>query len=161
MTCKPGCCFILPAIVWMIAMPAKGQDPHTIGIESMKTWYNPSLKTDKIPLASFNYRHVNYPGILGYDSKSATLELAFLPANVTDDDNVHYVSLSAGMNVDNASNGFMSASTALLGVSYAMPLNYDNTYMAIGLQANYSFNKIGNDRTISFPEKFDRGGALN
>ncbi len=139
---------------------AQGQDPHAPGVESMKIWYNPSLKTDKDPLVSVNYRKANYPGIITYDSKSLTVELPFLPADVSNSDNLKYVTLSVGLNTDNGGNGFLKASTAMLGLAYAMPLGYNNTYIAIGLQANYSFNRVGNDGSLTFSENFDKAGAL-
>jgi hypothetical protein len=156
-----GCRFAFGAMLTAAALAGRGQDPHAIGLESMKTWYNPALKTDKEPLVNFNYRKVDYPGILSYNSKSATLELPFVPADEYNDDNVPYASLALGINVDNADNRLMNASAAMLGLAYALPLDYNNTYLALGLQVNWSFNKIGNGQTITFPSKFDQAGALN
>jgi hypothetical protein len=157
-------CFAFLAMMVMFIKIAKGQDPHAIGIESMKIWYNPALKTDKNPLVNVNYRKVNFPKLLAYNSKSVTLELPLSSADELNDDNIRFASLSVGINVDNAGNAvnsLMNASTAMLGFAYAMPLDYNNTYVAIGLQANCSFNKIENDQVIPYLAKSDQAGALN
>lgn len=158
---KYHCWFALLTMMAMTIKIAKGQDPHAIGIESMKIWYNPALKTDKETLVNFNYRKVNFPNLLAYTSKSATLELPMSPADESNDDNVHFFSLSVGINVDNADNNFMNASTAMLGLAYALPLDYNNTYLAAGLQVSCSFNKIVYDQLIPYLAKPDEAGALN
>ena len=138
-----------------------GQDPHAGSMEQMKIWYNPALKTDKESYAKAVFRSIKYPEILSYSTKTATVELVFIGADEDNNDNLPYFSLSAGINVDNASNNLLSASTAMLSLSYALPLNYNNTYIAIGVQSNYSFNKVGStDYTPDFPEKFDKFGAI-
>ncbi|MFT3822561.1 MAG: hypothetical protein QM731_01525 [Chitinophagaceae bacterium] len=127
----------------------------------MKIWYNPALKTDKNSFAHALFRSVQYPGMLSYSSKSATLELVFINADEESNDNLPYASLSIGINADNSNKSFMSASSAMLGFSYALPLNYNNTYISIGIQGNYSFNKIGNpDYNFDLADNFDRYGAI-
>jgi len=145
-----------------MALFTKGQDPHCKGVESMKLWYNPALKTDTTSYAHVQLHNVNYPGILSTASKSITVELVFERNIETVNVNVPYFTLAAGLNVDNASDNLMKASSAMAALSYALPLDYNNTYLAIGFQGNYSFNQVGNaGYSLDLPEKFDQFGALN
>jgi Type IX secretion system membrane protein PorP/SprF len=47
-----------------------------------------------------------------------------------------------------------------MAFSYALPLDYDNTYLAAGFQAAYTFSQISLDNYSSFPGSFDRYGAI-
>jgi len=153
--------FLLFIVMTGIAVFAKGQDPHAKGIEQMMIWYNPALKTDTMPEAHVLLHKVNYPGILSTTSKSITLELVF-ERNIETVAAVPFFTLSAGINVDNASNNLMNASSAMLALSYALPLDYNDTYLALGFQGNYSFNRVGNTGyNYSFPANFDQFGAFN
>lgn len=152
--------FLLTAFTYF-TLTANGQDPQAAGMEPLKIWYNPALKTDKTPFAHALIRNVKYPGILSWSAKTATLELVFINADKDADDNLPYLSISAGINANSASDRFINSSSALLGLSYALPLNYNNTYIAIGVQGNYSFNRVGNTGyTPSLPDKFDQTGAV-
>ena len=140
---------------------ARGQDPHFAGVQGMNTWYNPALKTDKIPQAHVSVRSVTYPNIISYSSKAATIEIPLVSKDATEDDHGFFINLAAGIGTDNSSDNFMNASTAMLAVSYAMPVDNDNTYLAMGFQGNYSFNRVGNGDSYHFPDQFDKYGALN
>ncbi|MBO9202031.1 MULTISPECIES: hypothetical protein [Niastella] len=145
-----------------IVVFTKAQDPHALGIEQMKLWYNPALKTDTLPVTHVMLHNVNYPGILSTKSKSITLELVFERNIETVSNTFPFFTLTAGLNVDNASDNLMKASSAMLALSYALPLDYNNTYMAIGFQGNYSFNRVGYTGSYySFPADFDRSGAMS
>lgn len=144
-----------------IVFLAQAQDPHDQGIEQMKLWYNPALKTDTMPVAHVILHKVNYPNILSTTSKAITLELVFQRNMETVSPTVPFFTLTAGINVDNASGYLMNASSAMLALSYALPLDYNNTFLAIGFQGNYSFNKVGySGNYYSFPDSFDKFGAL-
>jgi len=122
----------------------------------MKLWYNPALKTDKDSYVHALTRNVHYPGVMNYSSKAGTIELAFERTN-----SPAFVTLAAGLNVDNSGDGYMNASSAMLALAYAMPVNYNETYLALGFQGNYSFNKVGySGNYYSFPDDFDKYGAL-
>ncbi len=140
---------------------ATGQCPHFAGVQDMNIWYNPALKVNKIPLAHVSVRSVNYRNIISYTSKILTIELPLVSNEADDFDNIPFMNLAAGISTDNSGNGFMMASTAMMALSYAMPLNDDNTYFAMGIQGNYSFNRVGNGSSSYFPDKFDKNGALN
>lgn len=140
---------------------AIGQDPYFAGVQDMNIWYNPALKTNKLPLAFVSIRNVKYPNIISYSSKAATIELPLTNKEGTDFDNVLFANLAAGISTDNSSEGFMKASSAMLALSLALPLNYDNTYIAMGFHGNYSFNQVGTGISNLFPDDFDKYGALN
>jgi hypothetical protein len=153
--------FLLFIALFSIAVFTKAQDPHAPGMEQMKVWYNPALKTDTMSEAHVTLRNVNYPGLLSTKSKSITLELVFQRNMETVTPTVPFFTLSAGLNVDNASGDLMKASSAMLALSYALPLDYNNTFLSIGFQGNYSFNRVGyTGYSYSFPDSFDKFGAL-
>jgi hypothetical protein len=139
----------------------KVQDPHITDVDQFKMWYNPSLKVSKHTSAFINFRNVQYPNITSYSSKAITAECSLVNSNTTNYDNISYVSLAFGINVDNASDNLMSASTLMCDISYALPVSGNNTYIALGVQTNYSFNKLGiPGYPVHFPDKFDQFGAL-
>ncbi len=151
---------VIIGVLLSAVMVAQGQDTHFAGQQDMNIWYNPALKTNKIAAAQVAFRNVNYPGIISYSSKAATAELPLVSVKDTDYDNIPFMNLAAGIIADNASDQFMTASTAMLGLSYALPLNDNNTYAAIGIQANYSFNRVGIGSSYHLPANFDKYGAL-
>lgn len=148
------------ALLLLKAPDLRAQDPHFSGKDDMNIWYNPALKTNKIPVTHVSIRSVKYPNIISYSSKAATIELPIVSRETTDYDNVFFMNLAAGISTDNSSDHFMNSSTAMLALSYAMPLNNDNTYLALGLQGNYSFNRVGNTYGYNLPDEFDKYGAL-
>ena len=153
--------FLLFIFMLGLAIYTNGQDPHAMGIEQMQIWYNPALKTDTMPEAHVTLHKVNYPGVLSTTSKSITLKLVF-ERNIETVAAVPFFTLSAGINADNASGNLMKTSSAMLALAYALPLDYNNTYLALGFQGNYSFNQVGNTGTYySFPADFDQFGAFN
>ncbi len=152
---------IIASGLLLTAMVAKGQDTHFAGVQDMNIWYNPALKTNMTALVCINLHSVKYPNIISYTSKAITFELPLVGKEKTDYNNIPFVNLAAGINTDNSSDGFLKASTAMLSLSYALPLNENNTYLAIGCQGNYSFNRVGADVVYQFPPHFDKYGALN
>lgn len=136
----------------------KGQDVYYAAVQDMNIWYNPALKTNKLAALHANFRSVNYQGITAYTSKAATLELPLTTSEKKETDNIPFVNLGIGINADNASNNALDVSTAMLSLSYALPLNNNNTYLALGFQGNYTFSKIA--YYSSFPGSFDQYGAF-
>ena len=126
----------------------------------MNIWYNPSLKIDKIVRFNIGVRSVKYPNIISYTSKTLSLEVPLDNKKETDYENSDFFSFALGICADNASNNFLNASTAMLSLSYALPLSNGGTYLALGFQGNYSFNRVGNGYTSSFSDQFDKTGAL-
>jgi len=140
------------------AAETRGQDVYYAAVQDMDIWYNPALKTNKLAVLHANFRNVNYEGFAAYNSKAATLELPLTTSEKKVTDNVPFVNLAIGINADNASNNALNVSTAMLSLSYALPLNNKNTYLALGFQGNYTFSKVA--YSGSFPGSFDQYGAL-
>jgi len=93
--------------------------------------------------------------------KPSPLKYRWLVKEKTDYNNIPFVNLAAGISTDNSGDHFMDASTAMLAFSYALPMSDNNTYLAIGFQGNYTFNRVGNDLSNQFPPQFDKQGALH
>ncbi|KAA2243817.1 hypothetical protein F0L74_15190 [Chitinophaga agrisoli] len=144
----------------LAAAVAHAQDPHFAGVQELNIWYNPALKTNKDAVANIRLRNVNYPGIISYSSKAATIELPLLSKEDKGDDATAFVNLAAGGSTDKSNDNFMSTSTAMLALSYALPLNNNNTYMALGFQGNYSYSRVGTGSYYEIPNQFDKYGAL-
>jgi len=139
---------------------AHSQDAHFNGVQDMIIWYNPSLKTNKVPDAHASIRSVNYPNVIAYSSKAATIDLPLISRDKSADDNIFFFNLAAGIITDNSADHFLNVSTAMLSLSYALPLNDDNTCLAIGFSGNYSFNKVGFGIPYQISEGFDKYGPL-
>ncbi len=137
----------------------KGQDVYYAGVEDMKVWYNPSLKTNKTSILRANFRSVNYQSVAAYTSKGATIELP-LSSHDKQEDNIGYADLAIGLNADNSSAGTMKVSTVMMAFSYALPLNYDNTYLAAGFQGAYTFSQVALTGYNLFRNHFDQYGAF-
>ena len=129
------------------------------GVQDMNVWYNPALKTNKLSLVHANVRSVKYQGVTSYTSKAISLELPPGSAK-TYEDNTGFTNLAFGMNADNANNGILKVSSAMMAFSYALPLNYGNTYLSAGLQAVYTFSRVGSSGVNYFDRDFDQNGAI-
>ena len=125
----------------------------------MNVWYNPALKTNKLTLVNANFRNVKYQGITSYTSKAASIEIPLGGAN-SYEDNTSFSNLAVGMSADNAAGGTLKVSSAMMAFSYAIPLNYDNTYLSAGFQAAYTFSQVGYNGAYFFPADFDQNGAI-
>ena len=145
-------------VLLAIVSEIRGQDVYYAAVQDLNIWYNPSLKTTKLAVLHANFRNVNYEGITAYNSKAATVELPLTTSEKKETDNIPFVNLAIGINADNASNNALDVSTAMLSLSYALPLNNKNTYLALGFQGNYTFSKVA--YSGSFPGSFDQYGAL-
>ena len=126
------------AFLLTVAVETNGQDVHYAAVQDMNIWYNPALKTNKLAVLHANFRSVNYEGITAYTSKAATIELPLTTSEKKETGNIPFVNLAVGMNADNASNNALDISTAMMSLSYAIPLNDNNTYLELGFQGNYT-----------------------
>ncbi len=152
--------FIIFTGLVIVAAGTNAQDVHFAGVQNMNMWYNPALKTNLLPQVHVNIRSVNYPGIIAYTSKAATIDLPLVSNTKKDGDVTGFANLTAGINADNATNGSMKVSSAMLAFSYALPLNNDETYLSAGFQGTYTFNQIGSGSFSQFPVAFDKYGAF-
>ena len=126
----------------------------------MNLWYNPALKTNKRPLVHAVIRSVNYPGIISYSSKALTLELPLVGTDTEDDDNSSFMNFGAGLSSDASGDGSLSVSSAMMTLSYALQLNDDHTWLAIGFQGAYTFTRMQLPSYNYYPDQFDQYGPI-
>lgn len=125
---------------------ARGQEINFSRVQDMTIWYNQSLKTDKQNTLILNYRSVTYGGQIAYNSVAALYNMPLLSKEAKDKANTGYFSFSAGAASDKTNDGILNNSLGTLGISYAVPINTHETYLAAGFQAQYyqsNFNVAG------------------
>ena len=155
----PNCLFLFTGFL-MPAAGALAQDVHFAQVQDMNIWNNPALKTNKIPVVRANMRSVKYQGITAYTSKAASIELPLIGVDKDPRDVISFMNLAVGINADNASGGAVNVSTAMMAFSYALPLNDDNTWLAAGFQATYTFSRVEYNAYSSFPSRVDENGPI-
>jgi len=136
------------------------QDLHIASVQEMNIWYNPALKTTKIPQVYTSFRNVNYPNIIAYSSKAIGIDLPLIPRNTDISDITSYANITAGINTNSSKDGSMASSTAMIALTYALPLNRNDTYISIGFNGCYNFNRIGTGIYNYYPSQFDKQGAI-
>jgi type IX secretion system PorP/SprF family membrane protein len=155
-------CVSLFAVILLCATGIKAQDVHYAQVQDMNVWYNPALKTNKSALLHANFRSVKYRDITAYTSKAATVELPItIDKGQTDSDIGGFTDLAAGINANSSSDGSLNVSTAMLALSYALPLNNDHTYLAAGFQGTYTFSRLTYNGFNSFPAQLDPYGPIS
>jgi hypothetical protein len=75
-----------------------------------------------------------------------------------EENNVKFANLTFGINTNNGD--WLNSSSAMMDFSYALPLNYDNTYIALGFQAAYNFSQLATDGYNVFHKQFDQYGPV-
>jgi hypothetical protein len=153
-------CLVAVAGLHSCATVSYAQDIHFANAERMKLWYNPALKTNLLPVTYLTIRTVKYPGAIGYSSKAACIELPLIAKDKEATDVIPFINLSAGINTDNSKDGFLKVSTAMLSLSYAVPLNGNHTWLSAGFQGSYTFSRVGLGGTYYLPVQFDKYGAI-
>lgn len=127
----------------------------------MRIWYNPGLKTNKELLAQANFQHVNYPGVLAYNSMAATVEMALVGKEKKDQENSAFPGVSVGINTSSSpTGGFLAATAAMVAFSYAIPLDLDQDFLALGFQGCYNASRVTAIGGSDWPRGFDKYGPL-
>lgn len=142
----------------LACLQSVAQDTHYAQVQDMKLWFNPALKTDRKARGQVHYRNVQYPGLIDYSSKAFDIDLPMDNSDDPDEENVKFANLTIGLNLDNG--GGLNSSSVMADFSYALPLNYDNTYLALGFQAAYDFSSLMAPGYNFFPKGFDRYGPV-
>lgn len=135
------------------------QDQNLAGINSLSMWYNPSQKSDKDLTVRMNYRDLRYQGLLGYRSSVGMVDIPLKTGKTNELDDKGFWNLSLGFSLDESNQNILKSTQALLGLSYALPLNGNNTYLSMSLQGSY-FNSRMDFSNTSFPDQFDRNGPI-
>jgi len=130
-------------------------------LQDFNLLYNPALKTDKTLKTYAGFRTVNYPGIISYSSKLIAIELPLVPSDADFNDITHYFDVAVAISSTGSTDKTMAASAATLAITYAIPLNDNDTYISAGFNVNYNFNRIGSPLYGGYyPEGFDKQDAL-
>lgn len=116
---------------------ARGQEINFSRVQDMTIWYNQSLKTDKENSLKLNYRSVQFGGQLAYNSVAAMYDMPLLSKAGKEKTNSGYFSMSVGAASDKSNQGILNNTLGLLGISYAVPIGRNETYLAAGFQGAY------------------------
>jgi hypothetical protein len=139
---------------------ARAQDIHYPDVQAFAVWYNPAVKTDKEALAHIDYAHVNYPGVLGYTNFAATVEVPFVGRERKQDPSAAFSSVSAGVTNSSSTGSYVTATSAMLAFSYALPLDYHFDFLALGFQGAYNSSQIQPFGSSHWPSNFDHYGPI-
>ncbi len=150
----------LTAGLLILAAGVSGQDVHFAQVQDMNIWYNPALKTNKETDLRVNLRNVSYQSMAAYTSGAATFELPLIGKAKKDMDNTGFMNLTGGINYDKSNGGIMNVATGMVAISYAQPLDKNNTYLSVGFQAAYTSSRIALDGGNLFPDQFDKYGPI-
>jgi hypothetical protein len=125
-----------------IARGAEGQDLNFSRVQDLTIWYNQSLKTDKMNSLKLDFRNVEYGGQIAYNSVSAMFDMPLLSKEAKDKNNSGYFSLSAAASSDKSNQGILTTTLGMLGLSYAVPISTNETYIAAGFQVGYYQSRL-------------------
>ena len=152
-------CLMLSLV--LAAGVASAQEINFSRVQDMTIWYNQSLKTDKLNSLKLNYRNVQYGGAIAYNSVSAMFDMPLLSKAAKDKKNAGFFSISAGAASDKSNQGILNNTLGMLGVSYAIPIDKNETYVAAGFQGEYYQSKLNlNGVENAFGDQYDAYGPI-
>lgn len=152
--------FSLILITVLLGGTAGAQEINFSRVQDMTTWYNQSLKTDKNSDIKFNMRSVKYDGMMAYKSVAAMIDLPLLSKDSRQEENSGYLSLSVGGASDKSNEGILNNTLGLVGLSYAVPIGKNETYIAFGAQGSYYQSKLNVGNTVAFGDQYDQYGPV-
>ena len=130
-------------------------------VQDMTIWYNQSLKTDKLNSLKLNYRDVQYGGEIAYNSVAAMYDMPLLSKAARDKNNSGYFSISVAGASDKSNQGILNNSLGMVGISYAVPINHNETYLAAGFQTAYYHSQLNlNGVANAFGDQYDSYGPI-
>lgn len=133
--------FLILSFVLM-AGASCAQEINFSRVQDMAIWYNQSLKVDKQNSLKLNYRSVNYAGSIAYNSVAAMYDMPLLSKEAKDKRNSGYFSLSVAGASDKSNGGILNNALGLLGISYAVPIGGNETYLSAGFQGGYYHSQL-------------------
>ena len=152
-------CLILS--LFLAAGVASAQEINFSRVQDMTIWYNQSLKTDKLNSLKLNYRNVQYGGAIAYNSVSAMFDMPLLSKAAKEKRNAGFFSLSAGAASDKSNQGILNNTLGMLGLSYAIPIDKNETYVAAGFQGAYYQSRLNlNGVENAFGDQYDAYGPI-
>jgi type IX secretion system PorP/SprF family membrane protein len=152
--------FLIASLILMTSA-AFAQEINFSRVQDMTIWYNQSLKTDKFNSLKLNYRSVQYAGQIAYNSVAAMFDMPLLSKAAKDKKNSGYFSISAGAASDKSNQGILNNTLGMLGVSYAVPISHNETYLSAGFQTAY-YQSILNLSGVSnaFGDQYNSYGPI-
>src|SRR5688572_15802516 len=108
---------------------ARAQDIHFAQVKNMQKWYNPALKSenDERSLA-LNYRNISYKQLIAFKSMAAIVDIPLIGKSARQsEDKKGYLGISGGLASDQSNQGILRNTTALLGVSYHLPVDMNRS----------------------------------
>jgi type IX secretion system PorP/SprF family membrane protein len=145
----------------LLAGATLAQEINFSRVQDMAIWYNQSLKTDKQNSVKLNYRNVQYGGLIAYNSISVMADMPLLSKSKKEADNVGYFSASAGAASDKSNQGILNNTMGVLGLSYAVPIAKNETYIAAGFQGVYYQSNLNINGGTFFGDQYDKYGPVD
>lgn len=142
---------------------AGAQDIHFAQVKNMQKWYNASLKNENDERTlTLNYRNISYKQLIAFKSMAAIADIPLIgKAARQSEDKKGYLGISGGFAVDQSNRGILRNTTALLGVSYHLPVDMNrSTFISMGVQGAGFQSRI-NMNGVTTPDQFDKYGMIN
>lgn len=146
--------------VFLMASVASAQEINFSRVQDMTVWYNQSLKTDKNNTLKLNFRNVQYAGAVAYNSIAAMADIPVLSAAGKEKERSGYLSVSLGAASDKSNQGILNNTLGLAGISYAIPVAGNETYVAVGFQGAYYQSKMSVAGMTAFGDQYDHYGPI-
>lgn len=145
----------------LLAGATLAQEINFSRVQDMAIWYNQSLKTDKQNSVKLNYRNVQYGGLIAYNSISVMADMPLVSKSKKEAENVGYFSASAGLASDKSNQGILNNTMGVLGLSYAVPIGKNETYVAAGFQGVYYQSNLNINGGSFFGDQYDKYGPVD
>lgn len=145
----------------ILGLAANAQEINFSRIQDMTVWYNQSLKTEKTNSVKLNMRNVKLDGLMAYKSIAAMVDLPLLSAEGKEAEHSGYFSVSAGAASDKSNQGILNNTVGLLGLSYAIPIAGNETYIGFGIQGTYNQSRLNAAGSGYFGDQYDPYGPID
>lgn len=145
---------------FLLAQITVAQEINFSRVQDMAIWYNQSLKTDKNNSLKLNFRNVQHQGLIAYNSISAMADIPLLSKAGKEKTRAGYFSVSAGAASDKSNQGILNNTLGLAGISYAVPVAGNETYVAVGFQGSYYQSRLNVAGITAFADQYDKYGPI-
>ena len=153
---------IVIAAMGLIGYSASAQDIHFAQGKNMQKWYNSSLRNeDDERSLTLNFRSVSYKQLVAFKSVAALADIPLVSkAARQSEDKKGYFGVAGGFAVDQSNQGILRNTTAMIGVSYHLPIDLKReTFISMGLQGSNFESRI-NMNGVTTPDQFDKYGMI-
>lgn len=151
--------FLMAALLMSLGF-ANAQDVNFSRVEEASTFYNPGLNVNTKSTLNALHRNVSFDNSIAIQTTTAWANIVVV--NKKNADAIQekgYFNFTVGLGSDDANQGVLKTSNALLGLSYSMPLSNSGLRLAMGFQSQiYSVNL--NFAGQTFPKQYNQFGFL-